>query len=200
MKSTGKVVVLFLLTVFVAGCRHRATVLLPPPPSPSQAAQGPTLPVYLSEAGMSPPQMPPPELPKITPPEARTSEHRTKRSYPIRSRAQHTEVPAEQSPAGENADTAASSTSSDITPIGQLTAAGESTNTERRNRIQDDINATQKGLDMLKQPLSKQEQTTANQIRTFLTKAKLALNQEDLDGARILVTKAKVLLAEIADK
>ena len=194
MKSTGKVVVLFLLSVLVSGCRHRAKVPVPP------AAEAPTVPVYLSEADMPPPQMPPPELPKILPPEAHANAHKAKRHYPIHRRVRHTEVPAEQASAGQNAELAATSAGSDVTPIGQLTAAGESTNTPRRNQILDEINATQKGLDGLNRPLSKQEQSTANQIRTFLTRARQALNQEDLDGAHILVTKAKVLLAELTGK
>jgi len=41
---------------------------------------------------------------------------------------------------------------------------------------------------------------TATQIRTFLSKAKQALDQDDLDGANTLVTKAKVLLAELTTK
>lgn len=191
MKSTGKVVVLFLLSLFVAGCRHRARVLVSP------AAEAPIVPVYLSEADMPPPQMPPPELPKVLAPETHASAPKMRRQYPIRHRVTHTEVPAQQTAAGQNAEMAATGAGSDVTPIGQLTAAGESTNTPRRNQILDEINATQKGLDGLNRPLSKQEQATANQIRTFLTRARQALNQEDLDGAHILVTKAKVLLAEI---
>jgi ribosomal protein S20 len=35
------------------------------------------------------------------------------------------------------------------------------------------------------------------EIRTFLTKAKQALSQDDLDGAQTLATKAKVLLDEL---
>lgn len=194
MKSTGKVVVLFLLTALVAGCRHRAKMLVPP------AAEAPIVPVYLSEADMPPPQMPAPELPRILPPEAHAIARKTRRRYPVRRRVMHTEVPAEQTLPGQSAELAATGAGSDVTPIGQLTAAGESTNTPRRNQILDEINATQKGLDDLKRPMSKQEQSTANQIRTFLTRARQALNQEDLDGAHILVTKAKVLLAELTGK
>lgn len=196
MKSSGKVVVLFLLTALLAGCRHRANVLSPPPP----AAQGRILPVYLSEADMPPPQLPPQELPKITAPETEAASPKVIRRSPVRHRITHTEVPAEKTPANPNGAMADNAASSDITPIGQLTAAGESTNTQRRNEILDEIDATQKGLDGLKQPWNKQEQTTANQIRTFLTRAKQALNQEDLDGANILVTKAKVLLTELTGK
>jgi hypothetical protein len=195
MKSTGKLVTLFLVTAFIAGCRHRAKVM---PPS---AAQAPTLPVYLSEANMPPPKMPPPEPLQISPPGPPAPQPKPKKRRPVHHKVKHTEVPAEKSPStSQDTELAASGAGNDVTPIGQLTAAGESTNTPRRNEILDEINATQKGLDDLKRPLSKDEQTTANQIRTFLTKAKQALNQEDLDGAHILVTKAKVLLSELSGK
>lgn len=51
----------------------------------------------------------------------------------------------------------------------------------------------------LKRPLNKDEETTAAQVRTFIAKAKDAMKQEDLDGATTLVTKAKVLLAELTN-
>jgi len=86
----------------------------------------------------------------------------------------------------------------DISPIGQLSAAGESTNLERRHKIVDEIDSTEKSLNNIKRPLNKEEETTATQIRTFLDKARQALNQADLDGAHTLVTKARVLLKEIA--
>lgn len=190
MKSTGRVVVLFLLTMLIAGCRHRAKVTPPP------AALAPVLPVYLSEANLPPPQIPPPQLPQVNPPSLPPPEHKPKKRRPIRRPVRHTEVPAEQKP-DTNAELAANGGDSDMTPIGQLTAAGESTNSLRRNQILDEIKATQKGLDDLKRPFSKEEQNTANQIRTFLTKARQALDEQDLDGANILVTKARVLLSEL---
>jgi hypothetical protein len=192
MKSTGKVVALLLLAAFVAGCRHRTKAM------PPAAAQAPTLPVSESAANMPAPQLPPAELPKVNPPGPPATEQKPKKHRPAHHKVKHTEVPADQTPAqGQDAELADNGAPSDMTPIGQLSAAGESTNTPRRNQILDEINTTQKGLDSLKRPLNKEQQTTANQIRTFLTKAKQALNQEDLDGADILVTKAKVLLNEL---
>jgi len=192
MKSSAKVVALFLPAVLIAGCRHKAKVLPPP------AAEAPILPVYLSEANLPPPQFPPPQLPAVNPPAPPAPQHPPKKHHPVHRTVRHVEVPAEKTTtAAQDAEVAANGGGSDITPIGQLTAAGESTNTPRRNQILDEINATQKGLDNLKRPLSKAEQKTANQVRTFLTKARQALNQEDLDGANILVTKAKVLLGEL---
>jgi len=85
-----------------------------------------------------------------------------------------------------------------MSPIGQLSSAGEHTGVPSRNVIQDLIKATDSGLKGIERSLSSDEQKlTATQIRTFLTKAQQALDQGDLDGANTLATKAKVLLGEL---
>jgi hypothetical protein len=189
MNSAGKIAALLLLTAFLAGCRHKTKVTPPP------AAQAPVLPVSQSTKNLPPPKMPPPELPAVGPASPATTPPKPKPHKSPRHRIKHTEsAPA---PAKNQEPTAASNGATDMTPIGQITEAGGSTNTPRRNQILDEINSTEKGLNDIKRTLSKDEQTTAAQIRTFLAKARDALNQEDLDGAHTLVTKAKVLLDEL---
>jgi ribosomal protein S20 len=85
----------------------------------------------------------------------------------------------------------------EMSPIGQLSTTGDNTGTPARNEILKQIDDTEKGLSAIKRPLKQEEQTTATEIRTFLTKAKQALSQDDLTGANTLVTKAKVLLDEL---
>ena len=82
-------------------------------------------------------------------------------------------------------------------PIGQLSTPSDSGNTLTRRTVDEDITATENGLNGIKRQLSAEEQVTAMQIRTFLTKAKQARDQDDLDGANTLVTKARVLLTEL---
>jgi hypothetical protein len=189
MNSASKIAVLVLVTTLVTGCRHKAKAAPPP------AAQAPVLPVSQSEKGAPPPTLPGPELPKVAPqptapPPAKPAKHKTSHH-----KAKHTEtIPAEPAPQKEQASKDAAT---DMTPIGQLSAAGESTNTPQRYAILDEINGIEKSLDDLKRPLTTDEQTTVTQIRTFLVKAKQALDQEDLVGAHTLVTKAKVLLEEL---
>jgi hypothetical protein len=48
--------------------------------------------------------------------------------------------------------------------------------------------------------MSDQEQKTAAHIREFLKQAREALASGDVDGARTLAAKAKVLLGELAGK
>ncbi|MGC1363503.1 MAG: hypothetical protein WA400_13155 [Silvibacterium sp.] len=203
MNSAGKIAVLILLTAFVAGCSHK-TKAAPPP-----AAQAPTLPVSTLAKDTPPPQLPPPKAPKIappatesTPPPAPPKPHKTNHHKP---KAAPEPTPAEQPPAKDQTasqpaattEQASTAPASDVSPIGQLSAAGESTDTPARLRILDEINSTETGLNNIKRALSSDEQTTAAQIRTYLAKAKEAMQQEDLDGAHTLVTKAKVLLDEL---
>jgi len=190
MNSTGKKAVLLLAATLVTGCRHKTKVTPPP------AAQAPVLPVSQSEKNTPPPKLPAPELPTVSPQPPPTVTAKPKKHKTTHHKPKHTEtVPAE--PASPPKEQASTGTPSDMTPIGQITAAGESTNTPQRNSILDEINTIEKSLNDIKRPLSKDEQTTAAQIRTFLMKATQALSQEDLDGAKTLVTKAKVLLAEL---
>jgi hypothetical protein len=160
--------------------------------------------------------MPPPKLPKIGPPDATSaaSHPNPKPQKPGRRKARHTtveasgsasgseqtaQVPAQPPKGAQPTEDAANRGGADVSPIGQLSAEGESTNMPRHNEIMDEINSTEKGLNEIKRPLSHDEQTTAAQIRTFLIKARDSIKQEDLDGAHTLVTKAKVLLAELTN-
>lgn len=59
------------------------------------------------------------------------------------------------------------------------------------------ITSTESGLNSIKRPLNTAEQETAIQIRSFLQKAKAAIDGHDMDAAHTLATKAKVLLEEL---
>ena len=196
MNSIFKVAALVLLTALIAGCRHKAKTI------PPAAAQAPAVPVSQSAKNVPPPQMPPPELPNVAPsgaetapPTAKPKPHKTAHRKPKPT----TETPATDQAVKEQAtaEEASNGAAGDISPIGQLSAGSESANVPTQSQILDAINATEKGLNDIHRPLSKEEQQTVAQIKTFLTKAKDALNQDDLDGANTLVTKAKVLLDEL---
>lgn len=200
MTSARKIAVAVLLVAFITGCRHKTN------PAPPVAAQAPPIPLSTLANSAPPPYMPTPPLRKVNPPETGNTiaETQPKPHKPARRKPKQHVVEADQPPAKDQpAAPAAESTEqtanagSGISPIGQLSAAGESTNTPRRSEILDEINSTENGLNNIKRPLDKDEQTTSTQIKTFLTKAREALNQEDLDGAHTLVTKAKVLLTEL---
>ncbi|AXC11097.1 Fibronectin-binding protein [Acidisarcina polymorpha] len=115
------------------------------------------------------------------------------------SAAAQTPVPASPAPQNEQSPTvlASSGEPAPASPIGHLSTGDVSGQTQTRKETADLITGTENGLNGIKRALSAQEQETANQIRAFLTKAKAALGNEDLDGALILATKAKVLLDEL---
>lgn len=195
MGSAGGASVLLALCVLLAGCRHKVKAV------PAQATLAPALPLSTLADAFPPPEIPPTPLPKIGPPVTepvapRPKPHKMERRRPRRREVIEHKIPVEQHPSVAAAPT----TLSDMTPIGQLSAAGGSTNTPRRAAILDEITAVENGLKRVHRPLNRGQRKTASQIETFLTKARAALNQEDLDGANTLATKAKVLLDELTKR
>lgn len=221
MKWIVKAFSLILLGITVSGCRHQTKST---PPQAAQAAPIAPATTYAKNGTPQPlpPTLPPPELPNISPPATKpTATAPTKPHKTTHHKAKPTVEPttAEQSGGEQQASTTAppaqppsaasakeqntteiaanSPPATDASPIGPLSEAGSGVTSPRRNQILDEIKATEKGLNDIKRPLSTDEQTTATQIRTFISKAKDALSQEDMDGANTLVTKAKVLLDEL---
>jgi hypothetical protein len=193
-----------LLAVLITGCNHKT------PAAPPVAAQAPPLPPHPVDQVASLPPVPQPETPQVGPPGSdkppepppekphRTTHHKPKpATAPATSDQSAKEAPKETPPPAATTQQAAAGEASAVSPIGQLTTTGESAGTPSRHDILDTIAATEKNLNEIKRPLTAQEQETATQIRTFLTKAKQALTQDDLDGAQTLSTKAKVLLEEL---
>jgi hypothetical protein len=219
MKSARTPAALILLSAFVAGCRHK------PPAPPPQAAQAPILPAGSMPQPHTPPQLPAPETPKVglqtakaaPPPETAPKHPRHRHPKPATDEAAAKDATgkdtaakdaAEKDTTGKDADSAAAPATTQQaanmtpipnagSPIGQLSTAGDSANTMSRDAILQKINQTESGLNGIKRSLTSEEQTTTTQIRTFLTKAKQALEQDDLDGAHTLLTKAQVLLDEL---
>ena len=197
MKSASKIAVLVPLCL-IAGCGHK-TQATPPP-----AAQAPIYPPSEVAKTAPAPQLPPPNpldvkegSPAAPPPPLptphKTTHHKQKppdaaQTQAAKDAAASTAATTQQAAAGEPPE---------MSPIGQLSSAGDRSGVPTRREIQDLITATENGLNGLKRALSSDEQLTAGQIRTFLTKARQALDQDDLDGANTLANKAKVLLGEL---
>jgi len=194
MNSASKIAVVVLLCL-IAGCKHK-TQAAPPP-----AAQAPILPPSTITKDTPPPQLPPPETRKVGLPEVAQQPPPPK---PRQKTTRHKPKPAEQTTAQTAKDTPPATTQQasageppEMSPIGQLSATGGAASLPSRHKILDQITTTENGLNGIKRKLTTEEQVTATQIRTYLTKAKQALDQDDLDGANTLVTKANVLLAEL---
>lgn len=206
MKTASTTAVITVLLASVVGCRHNTNVA---PPPQAQAPVGP--PSGMTHTPSMPP-LPPPtpwdvafSSPKEENPAPATPPRRTPRHKPAPAK------PAAADPATQTAEksgTAAQppqtanngAASTEVSPIGQLSSTGEGTTSQGRHDIEQLIASIESGLNNIKRPLSTEEQATSTQIKTFLTKAKQELIDNDLDGAQTLATKAKVLLEELTKK
>jgi len=111
-----------------------------------------------------------------------------------RSPVHHHRLPAK--PAQETADAtpSAEADSPGVSAVGQLSSPEPS---DMRLQTETSIAATERGLNGLGRNLNGQERKTAAQIREYLKQAREALLNGDVDGARTLAAKAKVLLGEL---
>jgi len=198
MISASKIAVVVLLCL-IAGCKHKTQ------PAPPPAAQAPILPPSTLTKDTPPPQLPPVETQKVGPPGSDVAQQPPP-PKPRQKTTHHKPKPADQTTAQAAKDTPPATTQQasagqppEMSPIGQLSSTGGASSLPSHHDILEQINLTENGLKdiNIKRTLTTEEQVTANQIHTFLNKAKQALEQDDLDGANTLVTKAKVLLAEL---
>jgi hypothetical protein len=189
----------------------KAGALYPPPLTESQTqpeeSTPPPAPVEAQSQPPEPPPSPPPSTKKSTSHKQKPSPGKPAAGQPGSTQAAGSE-PATQ-PAGQAAaattpattetptDVAASGEPAASSPIGELTPGDTPGQAEKGKETADLIANTENGLNSIKKSLTPQEQETFNQIKTFLNKAKIALTNQDLDGAFILATKAKVLLDEL---
>ena len=203
MRFAIKAATLFLLTAFVAGCQHKTRA------TPPAAAQAPIAPASTMARNEPAPQLPPAQLPSVAPaPKPAPPPPQPKPQKASHRKPKHTTIDASpdtpvatDTPSQTQATTeqAANGTGTNASPIGQLAVAGDATNTPRHNHVNDEIDSTEKGLNGITRQLSKDEQQTATQIRTYIAKARDAMKQDDVEGANTLITKAKVLLGELTN-
>jgi hypothetical protein len=76
-------------------------------------------------------------------------------------------------------------------------AAIENSSRPDRGNIERQIDETEKTLNGMKRPLNAEELKSAAQIRNWITWAREALKNDDLDGANTLSAKAHALLLEL---
>lgn len=77
-------------------------------------------------------------------------------------------------------------------------AARENARRPDRNEVETQIDETENALNAMKRPLEAEEQKIAVQIRTYITRARKAVEYDDLDGASTLSNKARALLVELS--
>jgi type IV secretory pathway VirB10-like protein len=226
MNSAGKHAVVALLVISIAGCAEKKANTAPPaqaqapaldagkagalypPPLTTSSTQpenpAPAPPPVVAQTQPAPPPQPPPSNTGKT-----NSKHKTKPSASKPATNGSTTAAGPDTATAAAGANAAPSAAPDATttiaangepaaasPIGEL-STGAAGQTQTRKDTVDLITNTENGVNGIKRALSPQEEETVSQIRTFLSKAKIALGNEDLDGAFTLATKAKVLLDEL---
>jgi outer membrane biosynthesis protein TonB len=190
MRVTAKLL-LWLTPMLLLGCGHKdqpaqTQALAPPivdtpPPKPATVSTADLPPPVI---GNTPQPAPPPETPPAPPPKKPV--HSKKKTPSSTSPSTAAQTPA----ATETASTPAP----EVSAIGQLS---EGTSTDARTRTEESIQNTEKGVNAITRGLTDQELKTIAQIREFLKQAREALTGGDVDGARTLADKAKVLLNEL---
>jgi hypothetical protein len=168
----------WLLPLLLTGCPHRTQVAQNQPLAPPIEDTAPPRPEP------APTNLPPPEVsvPAEAQPQAITPP-----PEPVKKPAKH------KKPANTNTQIASNVTPA-LSAIGPL-STGDPPNV--RQQTDDLIASTEKTLNGITRKLNDQEQKTAAQIREFLKQAREALTAGDVDGARTLAGKAKVLLDEL---
>lgn len=167
------------------GCDHKDKTpqqTLAPPIVDAPAQQ----PSTVSTTNLPPPEVVEPAKP-ATPPAPQPQEQPKKPVHHKKKPAPTTQQPTQEASANPSGSAA--------NPIGQLSGASSG---DQRSQAEDDINATEKGLNGITRHLNDNETKTAAQIKEFLKQARAALNSGDVDGALTLAKKAKVLLTELS--
>ena len=212
---------LFLLCV-LAGCRHKA----PPPPPPVAAAPPPVSPSSITvitplpsvppeaQADVKPAAPEKPAEPPPVQPVKRT--RRTRKKQPPVVAAETAPAPtAPAAPAAPAAtqpvtEPAIQTSAPETTPaipkvsaaqeaapaLGEL-STGTTIGSQEKSRMLSEIQVQESRLSKAKEGATSDAQSVRLQVRTFLSKARQAIAENDLDGAQTLNTKARVLLDEL---
>jgi outer membrane biosynthesis protein TonB len=175
--------VAWLLPLLLTACFHKSNSTQAQPPLAPPIEDAP-----LPKPVPSPTDLPPPvvTVPTQTPPPASASTQPKPAPKPP---VKHKKAP----PAATTQQ--ASNESPGVSAIGQLSSGDPS---DLKRQTADSIASTERALNGIGRKLNDQEQKTAVQIREYLKQATAALSTGDLDGARTLVAKAKVLLGELS--
>jgi hypothetical protein len=210
------------LALSMLGCAHKgelapaAPVATAPPLQPDSMTVQQSLPPVppVTAARVSPPPAEPTAEPTSTStkPPARHRRHKpdpavtagttaapaTPGAAPAAAEASPGAAATTAGPGTPPADTHAAPAGAD--PVAGLVelSAGSPVNGADRNAMLDQIKLQENRLRTLKTGSSGDSAAVVIQVRSFLEKARLALTENDLDGARTLTTKAKLLIDELS--
>jgi len=170
----------WLLPLLLAGCVHKSDTSL------TQSLAPPIEDAPLPKPSNAPANLPPPV---ITVPQAPVPVATAPPQAPPKPPVKHKKPPKK-----DTEQAAATPENPEVSAIGQLSTGAAY---DLRRQTMSSIDTTEHGLSGITRTLSDPEQKTAALIREDLKQARAALDSGDVDGARTLVVKAKVLLAEL---
>jgi hypothetical protein len=176
---------LLALMPLVQGCDQKAQKAQTQTLAPPIVDAPPTKPATVSTADLPPPVVGDPTA------KPATDDAAAKPAEPPKKPAHHPKKPATQETANA---TPPAATEPSVSAIGQLSGGASG---DQRSETQDSINLTEKGVNAITRTLTDAEAKTAAQIHEFLKQAREALASGDVDGAKTLAIKAKVLLNEL---
>jgi hypothetical protein len=115
---------------------------------------------------------------------------------PVDTAAAAATPPPAPAPAPPPVDTAAAATPS-ASPIGEL-STGDDANPQKQQDALDLITSSERRLQELSKTATQQQRTQLRKVSYFLRQARQALGTGDVEGAKTLATKAKVLLDDLS--
>ena len=167
------------LACALSGCRH-------------QRPQVPVLPAVLAPVPLA--TVPPPkEAPMLTPPEVTLPPPPVAAAAASPKRERRRVAPKTTVAAPEEA---APEPTTDTATIGELTAGGAA-DPQAQQDATDLIVSIEKRLNALSAQTVKKQKSQINKVRNFWRQAQEALNSGDIEGAKTLATKAKLLLDDL---
>jgi hypothetical protein len=168
------------LTLCACGCRKK--VQAPPPLPPIQDP----VPLVAPAAPEHPPMIEPPvvKMPPVPIASAAAKPKRERRK------------PAAK-PAPEPVQVASTEPSAEDSAVGALTSGGEA-NPRSQQEAADMIAANEKRLNALPAQIVDEQKAQINKVKNFQRQAQEALSSGDVEGAKTLATKAKLLLDDLS--
>lgn len=204
MRSGRAIAALALLPALLTGCGPKTQKAIVSP-----VVEAPSLPPTRMVATLSP--LPPAisvkdplvKLDTTIPPEPKMAAVPSEPHHPTKHHPKDQNTLSESKPSPSSTQSATPTTQtaavqpSDHTPIGQISTDSDNVSAAARNAISSQIDSTENGLNGIKRPLSSDEQKTVALIRSYITRARDLLKDDDLDGATTLSNKANQLLGEL---
>jgi outer membrane biosynthesis protein TonB len=181
-----------LVSITVAGCRHRQPQVEPPPQqqAPIVTTLPPIPPLTFPDVQLAKPEPAPAPVPAETPPPPAKPKVRHTRHHLHHpgTAAEETAKPSDKAPA-----TASSATS----VLGNLSADDAGVSPSQSERTLRLIHTCQERLNHLSHNQQIRNAQAIGQIRTYLKQAQQAMSTNDTAGGETLAMKAKILLDEI---